>query len=410
MNPAAVRIAAPFVVLWVLSPVVARWVSLPPDESIGRQLSPADAGVAPPHRPSYLAVLRDLRRPRGPRPPARQLPGRAGAGRRPPDVAHEHRAVPAVDRDGPRPRLDRHDRHGRATGGDARDDRPSCSGSTGTSTTGTTPATSIRSSPRTCRRSTAATCAAHLLAVSNACREMLDRPLPVEAALAGHRRRGPADARGRRRDRRRATHADAHTAAPCRGARTTRGTATTSRRRAGRGPSDWPSSPATPGRSRRGAGPDGRAWRGDGRRAGHLGRGGRPRRREPCPGPRAARAEPRGEPGRRPARTRGAGGSGRPVRHPSRCLHPDVEAPATVALTRRLQAIADRAQQLSRRRTSASCSTRPASCSRSASGSGTGHWIRATTTCSRRRPASPASSRSPRATSTPSTGSGSVAR
>ena len=55
----------------------------------------------------------------------------------------------------------------------------------------------------------------------------------------------------------------------------------------------------------------------------------------------------------------------------------------------------------SRRWTSASCSTRPASCSRSASGSGTARSIRAATTSSPPRPAWPASSRSPRATSTP---------
>jgi cyclic beta-1,2-glucan synthetase len=45
LKPAAIPIAAPFVVFWLLSPVIARWVSLPPPESAGRQLSVADAGA-----------------------------------------------------------------------------------------------------------------------------------------------------------------------------------------------------------------------------------------------------------------------------------------------------------------------------------------------------------------------------
>ncbi len=45
LNPPATMIAAPFVLLWLLSPVIARWVSLPPVEAPGRQLSTADAGA-----------------------------------------------------------------------------------------------------------------------------------------------------------------------------------------------------------------------------------------------------------------------------------------------------------------------------------------------------------------------------
>jgi cyclic beta-1,2-glucan synthetase len=43
LKPAALQFALPLVVLWLLSPVIARWVSLPPAESTGRQLSSADA-------------------------------------------------------------------------------------------------------------------------------------------------------------------------------------------------------------------------------------------------------------------------------------------------------------------------------------------------------------------------------
>ncbi|MGZ6267916.1 MAG: GH36-type glycosyl hydrolase domain-containing protein, partial [Candidatus Limnocylindrales bacterium] len=42
VNPGAGWIAAPLVVLWLLSPAVARWVSLPPPESAAQQLSVAD--------------------------------------------------------------------------------------------------------------------------------------------------------------------------------------------------------------------------------------------------------------------------------------------------------------------------------------------------------------------------------
>jgi cyclic beta-1,2-glucan synthetase len=41
-KPSAVLIAAPFIVLWLLSPIVARVVSLPPSESAAEQLSPDD--------------------------------------------------------------------------------------------------------------------------------------------------------------------------------------------------------------------------------------------------------------------------------------------------------------------------------------------------------------------------------
>ncbi len=45
LKPAAGPIALPFVVLWLLSPVIARWVSRPPAESADRRLSAADAGA-----------------------------------------------------------------------------------------------------------------------------------------------------------------------------------------------------------------------------------------------------------------------------------------------------------------------------------------------------------------------------
>ncbi|HET9520222.1 MAG TPA: protein ndvB, partial [Candidatus Limnocylindrales bacterium] len=44
-KPSAAWIAAPFVILWLLSPVIARWVSLPPPASAAEQLSDEDIGV-----------------------------------------------------------------------------------------------------------------------------------------------------------------------------------------------------------------------------------------------------------------------------------------------------------------------------------------------------------------------------
>jgi cyclic beta-1,2-glucan synthetase len=44
LKPSSALIAAPFVGLWLLSPFVARWASLPPPESAAEQLSAADVG------------------------------------------------------------------------------------------------------------------------------------------------------------------------------------------------------------------------------------------------------------------------------------------------------------------------------------------------------------------------------
>ena len=45
LKPSAGWIAVPFVALWLLSPLVARWVSLPPPETAAEQLSAADVGA-----------------------------------------------------------------------------------------------------------------------------------------------------------------------------------------------------------------------------------------------------------------------------------------------------------------------------------------------------------------------------
>ncbi len=62
---------------------------------------------------------------------------------------------------------------------------PASSGCTVTCTTGTTRATCESLEPAYLSTVDSGNLCGHLLAVSNACREMLDQPLPVEAALAG---------------------------------------------------------------------------------------------------------------------------------------------------------------------------------------------------------------------------------
>ena len=235
--------------------------------------------------------------------------------------------------------------------------------------------------------------AGHLLALSNACRQMIDQPLPVAAALAGI---GDALALAREAagaigdDRRSQTLTRRHLDEALDAAR--RGRRRRPRHARGLGGPPGRARRARPDAVRRRGGPHRRARRGRGQRARDLGRGGPAGREQPRPRPRAAPAARRRltalpddrravrsagpatpATGRRPRR-RSSGGSRRSPTRPS---------------------------SSSGRWTSASCSTRPASSSRSGSGSGTARWTRATTTSSPPRPASPASSRSPRATSPP---------
>ena len=185
---APARIAAPFVV-----PVAARRPSSPagsacrPPESAAEQLlgRPTSARcVSPPaargasSRPSSVPRTTRCR-------PTTSRTTRTGG--RPPHLADQHRDVPARDRHRPRLRLDRDRRDGRAARGDARDDRRASSGSAATSTTGTTRATCTGSSPHYVSSVDSGNLAGHLLALSNACRQMIDQPLPVAAAAGRHR-------------------------------------------------------------------------------------------------------------------------------------------------------------------------------------------------------------------------------
>ena len=99
--------AAPFVASWLLSPLVARWVSLPPRDDASARLSPRSERGSCADRAPHLALLRAVRRSRVARPAGRQLPGSAAAGGRAAHFADQHRARPALDCVGQRLRLDR---------------------------------------------------------------------------------------------------------------------------------------------------------------------------------------------------------------------------------------------------------------------------------------------------------------
>ena len=100
-------IAAPFVLLWMLSPVVARWASLPPPIEGAQPLSLADT------RALRLSARRTWRffekfvTARRQHAPARQFSGRPQARTGSSDFAHQPWTVSALGRRGSRFRLDR---------------------------------------------------------------------------------------------------------------------------------------------------------------------------------------------------------------------------------------------------------------------------------------------------------------
>ncbi len=184
--------------LWLLAPLVARWVSLPPPEPAAEQLSADDVETL---RLTARRTWRFFETFVGPEDnglPPDNFQDDPDAGRRPSHLADEHRDVPAGDRDRPRLRVDRHARDGGAPRGDARHRSTASSGSAGTSTTGTTRATCTGSTrvrvvgrQRQPRRPPADA------------RQRLppdDRPAASGRGRAGRdRRRDHADARGGRR-------------------------------------------------------------------------------------------------------------------------------------------------------------------------------------------------------------------
>ena len=368
LNPDAAWIAAPFVVLWLLSPAGRRAGSAcPAPRPRPAQLSAADARDAPPDGRRTWRFFETFVGPDDQRPAARQLPGRSAAGRRASHLADEHRDVPARDRDGAGLRLDRHARDGRAPRGDARDGRP--------------PRAVPRPPLQLVRHARPAAARARVRvhgrqrqprrpparAVRTPAARWSSEPLPIGAgaraasatriALTRRRpRRAPTDRRTQTLTRRHLDDALAALAAHARRRRRPDAWARAARRARG-GRRDA--------RGRR-AGADGGARRRTRERARRAGRT-RPRasRREPCPRPRAASAPA-------PAATATSHVAElADLRIAAMAPDADRRSGRSVATSlRRLRAIADaRPSDCSARWTSRSSSTRRASSSRSATGS-----------------------------------------
>ena len=185
IRPGSWPIAAPFLLLWALSPLVARWVSRPPRLDPTQGLSAPDARLL---RSTARRTWRFFEAFVGPGrhvPAARQLPGGPGAGPRPPHVADQHRAVPRGDRSPPvisagsgrwRP----------STGSRRRSRRWAGSSASGaTSTTGTRRPTFARWSPATCPPWTAGIWRAISSFSGMPVAGALERPLLDHEAFAG---------------------------------------------------------------------------------------------------------------------------------------------------------------------------------------------------------------------------------
>jgi cyclic beta-1,2-glucan synthetase len=184
VKPSAGWIAAPFIVLWLLSPVVARWVSLPPPESAAEQLSAADVGAL---RLTARRTWRFFETFVGPEdhwlPPDnfQDDPGPAVAHRTSPTNVGMYLLATVTARDfgwiGTLEMVERLEatlttiaslerfRGHLYNWYDTRDLQ--------------------RLEPAYVSSVDSGNLAGHLLALSNACRQMIDQPLPVAAALAG---------------------------------------------------------------------------------------------------------------------------------------------------------------------------------------------------------------------------------
>ncbi len=183
-KPGAGWIAAPFVALWLLSPVVARWVSLPPTDTAAEQLSPADVRAL---RLTARRTWRFFETFVGPEdhglPPDnfQDEPGPVVAHRTSPTNIGVYLLATVTARDfgwiGTLDMVDRLEGTLATIGSlerfrghlynwyDTRDLHPL--------------------EPAYVSSVDSGNLAGHLLALSNACRQMIDQPLPVAAALAG---------------------------------------------------------------------------------------------------------------------------------------------------------------------------------------------------------------------------------
>ena len=180
-----IYLAAPFALLWIASPAVARWVSRP---SSAVTDACADAGRpagAAADRAAHLALLRDLRHAGRQHASAGQFPGSAVAGSRPAHLADQSRPLSPVDGERARFRLD----WARSTrsSGSRRRWRPwrSSSDIAAISTIGTIPKAFAPLDPQYVSSVDSGNLAGHLIALANACQDWCEAPIEDARRLAG---------------------------------------------------------------------------------------------------------------------------------------------------------------------------------------------------------------------------------
>ena len=191
--PAAGR--RPFVAAWLLSPLVARWISLPPREDASARLSPKEARELREIARRTWRLLRAVCRSGVSRPAGRQLPGGPAARGRAADFADQRRTRAALDRRGQRFRLDRDRRNGSIARGRPGRDRPPRALPRSPLQLVRNGRPASRSSRATCPRSTAATSPRTCSTLKQACLERVGRTGFDRARSRRHRRHARAPAR-----------------------------------------------------------------------------------------------------------------------------------------------------------------------------------------------------------------------
>ena len=178
-------VAAPFVILWMLSPAIARWASLPPPIAGTNPVSPADAqALRLSARRTWRFFEKFVTAEDNMLPPDNfQEDPTAGAS--PSDLAHQPRTLSSVSDNGSRFRLGWCERNCRATGRDARIDEPTRAFSRPLLQLVRNPRSAIRWNPKYVSSVDSGNLAGHLIALGNACREMITRPVLDPQRIAG---------------------------------------------------------------------------------------------------------------------------------------------------------------------------------------------------------------------------------
>ena len=184
-HPAAWPVALPIVVVWGFAPAIARRVSRPGTAPCTAPLSADEARalrlIARRTWEYFATFVTAESRVAA----AGQFPGDAAPGGRRADVAHQHRAVPALGGGGPGFWVGGDARRGGSDRSDAAHGEWSWSIIAGISTIGTTPGTVGPLEPRYVSSVDSGNLAGALLTLANACREMIEQAAPGPPALSG---------------------------------------------------------------------------------------------------------------------------------------------------------------------------------------------------------------------------------